>query len=194
MSELKQTYKEIEANLRSQMSIKLDIKDIEEDIKYDYAAEKQMTNKKGEIDPKLVKIAEVKSAMDIFFKLKDKDSLGEKYETREFYLKDMKQGEENFPIAKCKSHIQKQDNMKAAKDDLKDLESAKTSEEGEIGSEEFKALIEIAKIVIKKEEDIEKIKRAEARGEEINVADKEHKKFELETLKQKLAKQLGIEL
>jgi len=194
MSDLKTTYKEIESNLRGQMGIKLDIKDIEEDIKYDYAAVKQMTNKSGEIDPKLVKIGEVKSAMDIHFDLKDKDSLGEKYETREMYLSDMKNGTENFPLDKCKSHISKQDSMKEMKIDLKEYEGNVTSEEGDIDSETFKVLIEIAKIVIKKEEDIEKIKRAEARGEEIDDFDKEHKKYELETLKQKLAKQLGIEL
>lgn len=192
--DLKGTYKEVYNTLRQEMMLKMDMKDIEVDIKEEYAQIKQYKKKDDSLDTSKVKFGEIKSAMEIFYSLKDKDSLGEKYETREMYLSDMKNGQESFPIDKCKSYINKMDSVQEQKETLKEIESNITSQSDGLDSKEFKALTEIAKQIIKKEESVEKDKRAEERGENVNTMEREAKKAELEELKQKLAKQLGITL
>jgi hypothetical protein len=192
--DLKSIYKDVYNTMRAEMMEKMDMKDIEVDMKEEYASIKQYKKKDDSLDISKVKFGEIKSAMEVFYQLKDKDALGEKYETREMYLSDMKNGEDSFPLQKCESYIKKMDRIQEHKDTLKDIEVNVTTQESGLDSKEFKALMAIAKEVIKKEEAVEKDKRAEERGETVNTAEKEAKKAELEELMQKIAKQLGITL
>lgn len=189
--EMKDVFKDILDKTRNDMILKLDRKDIEEDIKEEYATIKDFRNKKGEINKNDVKFSEVKSAMEVYFNLKDKDLLEEKYVRREEYLNDLKQGAERFPVDKLKSYMLKSDVIANNKDELKELEKKSINEEV-VTTDEFKALSEIAKSIVKKEEILEKIKRAEERGESINIQDKENQKAELEELKNRLIRELNL--
>lgn len=188
---LKKYYDMMEKNLERQMLSKLDLKEVEDKIKYDYAATHQLKNKKDEVDPGQTKFAEIKSAMNIFYELGKTDSLGEKYDRREEYLIHMKKGEDFFPIGLTELYLRKETAGSEVKTELNEIK--KKCAENDVEEIEIKALERIAKIKVKQKEEYEKEKRAQREGKEYKPKNSSKELDIAEKIRQ-LLKELNINI
>lgn len=179
---------EITKNLKSTMILKYDLKEVEEDIKDEYASIHQLKNKKGETDTKQVKFGEMKTALQLHFKSKDKDDLLEKYERQEEYRKNMKIGNDAFPVDKGKKYVELLNTRKDFTSELTEIK--KTCAANEVPEIEIQAMCEIAKLIVAKEEAVivEEIARKE--GKTL----KKKKSVEIEEKIQELLKEFNIKL
>lgn len=144
-------YENIKTVLIQEKELKNSLKELEEEIKEEYAMIKGFRNKKGEVDKRQVKFSEVKNAgKKEFFNDENFEIKIANYET---YKIDIKNGEENFPVSKLKQYFEKEDVKKDIKNDLKDIEENATSlEELELDQKSFSYLVKLAKEELKKED------------------------------------------
>ena len=143
-------FENIKKTLIQEEELKSNLKEVEEDIKEEYATIKGFRNKKGEVDKRQIKFSEVKSAgKKILF---DDDKFEIKIANYDTYKNDIKNGEENFPVAKLNKYFELEEVKKEIKNDLKDIEEAATAiEELELDQKRFSYLIKLAKEDLKTE-------------------------------------------
>jgi hypothetical protein len=188
MADKKALLEEMTKNLKGSMILKYDIKEVEDDIREEYASIHQLKNKKGEIDKGQVKSGELKTAMTLHFKITPKDALLEKYERQHQYIKHMEEGDSAFPLVKGKKYLEMLETKKDLSGELNEIK--KVCAENEIPEIEIQAMTEIAKLLVAKEE--EKIKDEIAKKEGKKV--KGNKGADIEMKIQELLKELGIKL
>ena len=167
-------YENIKKVLIQEKELKANLKELEEEIKEEYAMIKGFRNKKGEVDKRQVKFSEVKNAgKKVFF---NDESFEIKIANYETYKIDIKNGEENFPVAKLKQYFEVEEVKKDLKNELKDIEENATAiEELELDQKSFSYLIKLAKEELAKEYNKDKNNNEEYF---------EHIKEKLEKLKQ----------
>lgn len=125
------------------------IKQNELDLKHHYASKKDLRNKKGEVDIKMVKSSILKTAIEMVQADTEKNKLEENLELLLSYVKDIKEGV--FEKELVKSYATRTDNLKEIKGQLKVL---KGEYAGLIDKEENKAvdIITDEEIKVAKEE------------------------------------------
>ena len=149
--DLLNVYEEIKKVLEIEKQMKENLKEIENQIKEEYAMIKGYKNKKGEFAKNMVKFSEVKNAgKKIFY---NDNSFEIKIANYEQYKTDIKNGEENFPVSKLKKYFEVEEEKKNLKELLKDIEERATSiEELEIDQKKFSALLKLVKDEINKKD------------------------------------------
>jgi len=161
--DLLSVYENIKKVLEVDKKMKERLKEIENEIKEEYAIIKGYRKKNGEVDKNAVKFAEVKNAgKKVFY---DNDAFEIKIANYEQYKTDIKNGEENFPVSKLKQYFEIEEEKKSLKEELKEIEEQATAiEELELDQKSFAALVKLAKEELnekRKKDDlpIEEIKR-----------------------------------
>ena len=180
---IKEMYTRLYSLEKEKIDNQYELKTLEEDIKYEYAGEKDFRKKDGAIDVAKVKGALVKDAIKIAL-LEEQNRLEEKYNLLCEYIDDIENGV--FDEERVKSYVSRLEELDNIKSDYKLTKDEYT---GVLDKDVIKGVEKLVKHMSKKYKNIVDAEWKESMGKTVT-----HKEVEDDKIIEELAKALNIDI